>query len=71
VLGVLLAPPPYQLPETRRLKEQQVIWLAGAPEHTAGLRALPPDVDVWHADLTACADSDWVAIRSAPGHPVR
>ncbi len=71
ILGVLLSPPPYQLPEARRLKEQQVIWLAGAKEHTAGLRALPTGVDVWSAELIACADTDWVAVRSSPGHPVR
>lgn len=71
ILGVLLSPPPYQLPEARRLKEQQVIWLAGAREHTTGLRALPTGVDVWTAEPTACADADWVAVRSPTGHLVR
>jgi hypothetical protein len=86
ILGVLLGPPPYQLAELHQLTAeqvnghqvteqqviwQQVIWLAGKPEDRADVCAIPSDVDLWHADLTASADGDWVAIRSAPGHPLR
>lgn len=70
-LAVLLDPPPYQLPESRRLADQQVIWLAGAPEHTSAVRGLPTGVDVWRAAPHACADADWVPVRSASGYPPR
>jgi|GEM_PF-4336348 len=70
-LAVLLDPPPYQLPESRRLAEQQVIWLAGAPQHTGAVRGLPSSVEIWRAAPPACADADWVSVHSAPGHPPR
>jgi hypothetical protein len=70
-LAVLLDPPPYQLPESRRLAEQQVIWLAGAPEHTGAVRGLPSSIDVWRAAPPAGADEDWVPVRSATDHPPR
>ncbi len=70
-LGALLAPPPYQLPEARRLAEEQVIWLAGAPGHNASVRGIPSIVDVSRADPLTCSDAHRVAVRSAPDNAVR
>lgn len=71
MLGLLLDPSPDRATEQVDLAGQEVVWLAGAPEHTASVQRIPSSVDIWRADLLGGVVAHWVPPRSAPDRPLR